>query len=144
MLQQYRGVFEFGGCVCRDTEFRTGAHAVWLVFVSVNQVLVRLWTRVPGTGSGAMACVSMTRQSACSPRVMARCSMACLTGKCVPCGMAAPVIGGEGSEALCERLTGSRGSMIAQVVAVRRGSRRSCMCERAIPQDHRGRDASPV
>jgi hypothetical protein len=77
-------------------------------------------------GSGAMACVSMTRQSACSPRVMARCSMACLTGKCVPCGMAAPVIGGEGSEALCERLIGSGGSGAARAVAEMPGSKQSC------------------
>jgi hypothetical protein len=126
VLQQYRGVFEFGGCACLDTEFGTGAPAVVLVFVSVNQVLVRLWARVPGTGSGAMACVSMTRQSACSPRVMARCSMACLTGKCVPCGMAAPVIGGEGSEALCERLIGSGGSGAARAVAEMPGSKQSC------------------
>jgi hypothetical protein len=103
-----------------------GVCAVLLVFVSVNQVLVRLWARVPGTGSGARACVSMTRQSACSPRVMARCSMACLTGKCVPCGMAAPVIGGEGSEALCERLIGSGGSGAARAAAETPGSKQSC------------------
>jgi hypothetical protein len=41
-----------------------GACAVMMVFVSVNQVLVRLWTRVPGAGSGASAGVMMTRRSA--------------------------------------------------------------------------------
>ena len=116
-VAQYRGQFEFGGCACLDPVFQVGACAVVLVFVSVNQVLVRLWTRVPGPGSGAMACVSMTRQSACSAWVMARRSMACLTGKCVLRGMAAPVIGGEGSEALCERLIGSGGSRTARAVA---------------------------
>jgi hypothetical protein len=65
--EQYRGCFEFGGCACLDTEFRVGACAVLLVFVSVNQVLVRLWMRVPGTGSGAMACVSRTRPRRCAP-----------------------------------------------------------------------------
>jgi len=64
--------------------------------------------------------------AAVRPRVMARCPMACLTGKCVPCGMAAPVIGGEGSEALCERSSGSGGAGAAQAAGARRGSRRSC------------------
>ena len=96
-----------------------------LVFVSVNQVLVRLWMRVPGAGSGAIGVCQDDTAEALSPRAVARCSMACLTGKCVPCGMAAPVIGGEGSEALCERLIGSGGATIAQAIAVRRGSRQS-------------------
>jgi hypothetical protein len=65
-LAQYRGCFEFGESTSLGTVSRVGAFAVVLVFVSVNQVLVRLWTRVPGTGSGAMACVTMTRPSALS------------------------------------------------------------------------------
>jgi hypothetical protein len=75
--------FEFGESRCPGGLSRGHACAVLLVFVSVNQVLVRLWTRVPGTGSGARAVCQMTRRAACGPRVMARCSMACLTGKCV-------------------------------------------------------------
>jgi hypothetical protein len=55
---RYRGKFEFGAGMCLGKASRVCACAVWLVFVSVNQVLVRLWTRVPGTGSGAMACVT--------------------------------------------------------------------------------------
>jgi hypothetical protein len=107
------------GCVRRD-----------VVFVSVNQVLVRLWMRVPGTGSGAMACVGMTRRSALSARAVARRSMACLTGKCVLRGMAAPVIGGEGSEALCERLIGSAAATLAQAVGVKQDPRQSCCVRR--------------
>ena len=92
----------------------SGAFAVLLVFVSVNQVLVRLWARVPGTGSGAMACVTMTRSSACSTRADGPLFDGMSDREMRSCeGMAAPVIGSEGSEALCERLTGSAGSRIA-------------------------------
>jgi hypothetical protein len=51
--KRYRGVFEFGGRHCLDTVFRVAACAVMVVFVSVNQVLVRLWTRVPCQWPGA-------------------------------------------------------------------------------------------
>lgn len=99
--KRYRGSFEFGGCACLDTEFQVGAFAVVLVFVSVNQVLVRLWTRVPGTGSGAMACVNMTRQSALSVPGHSPLFDGLSDREVRSCkGMAAPVIGSEGSEAL--------------------------------------------
>jgi hypothetical protein len=124
-----------------------GACAVMMVFVSVNQVLVRLWARVPGTGSGAIGVCHDDTADARSARAVARRSMACLTGKCVrvgvPCGMAAPVIGGEGSEALCDRLIGSAGAVSAQAVAVRQVREDRVMCEVTIPQDHPHGAAAP-
>ena len=73
-------MFEFGGCACLGGKARAGACAVLLVFVSVNQVLVRLWMRVPGTGSGAIGVCQYDTAAALSPRAVARRSMACLTG----------------------------------------------------------------
>jgi len=61
------------------------------------------WRRTPATDPGPSF-------DGLSDRVMWSCE-----------GLAAPVIGGEGSEALCERLIGSRGSTMA---ASRRGEAR--------------------
>jgi hypothetical protein len=44
--------------------------------------------------------------------------------------MAAPAVGGEGSEALCERLIGSAGSWVAQAVGVK-PMRTILLCARA-------------
>jgi len=66
------------------------------------------WRRTPATDPGPSF-------DGLSDRVMWSCE-----------GLAAPVIGGEGSEALCERLIGSGGATVAQAIAVRRGSRQSC------------------
>ena len=97
----YRGMFEFGVIVRRGNAspackhaVATAALAVVLVFVSVNQVLVRLWARVSSDRSSDWSTLPSFGRMSDRELPFARLN-ALHSGK-----GGAPTVGGEGSEAL--------------------------------------------
>jgi hypothetical protein len=94
-------MFEFGAPVRRGIASPAGKHAVAaaalaavLVFVSVNQVLVRLWARVIAINPSGLVAIPPFGRMSDRELPLARLNALHLIGS------GAPTVGGEGSEAL--------------------------------------------